>query len=455
VADRSGKDDTPSFVAGLSIFEDVEDAPTTIDASSLFREHENVPYYPAMATFGRFELLGRLAMGGMAEIFLAREVVQGVPRHLVIKRVLPHVADDEDFIRMFLDEAKIATRLYHPNVCHMYEGGQIEGSYFMAMEWVHGVPLRRLIRRSRDTGGIPVPVGLKVLSHVAEALHYCHHACDADGRPLQIVHRDVSPHNVMVSHSGLVKLLDFGIAKASTQAEKTEAGVIKGKYSYLSPEQCRGGEVDARSDIFALGVCLFETVTGKPLYHRGTVLNTMTAIVHEDVPSARRAVPELPVEIDMIIRTALAKDPEDRFQTAREMHDAIEHFLASHDLAIDAHRIGSHLATVFDDEERLPLPNVGLGTGSHPALTPGGVSASFGPFGARERGRNDSVEAMLGELEVELPPPSAPPPPPAAIVGGLPPVETRRRRGWVAAAWIAAGVAAIGAGALAAWLFLS
>ena len=188
----------------------------------------------------------------------------------------------------------------------MYSFGEEEGTYYIAMEWVNGKPLSKIIRNAREHGGLPIPVALKIIAQVADALDYAHRACDAKGEPLGIVHRDVSPQNIMVSYDGAVKLLDFGIAKASSHSTRTEAGVIKGKFAYMSPQQCVGEPIDGRADVFALGVCLFEALTGKNPFRRKTEFETMTMIVGDPTPSARERRPELSEEIEAIIQKAVS-----------------------------------------------------------------------------------------------------------------------------------------------------
>lgn len=212
---------------------ETEGRETELDSSDI--ERVSLVELPTIARYGdKYELLGRIAYGGMAEIFLCREVGHTDTRRLmVVKRVLPHVAEDEHFVNMFIDEARLAMQLNHPNICHVYNFGQAEGTYYIAMEWVNGKPLSKIIRRARKNDGMPVAVVLKIIAQVAEALDYAHRAADAGGEPLGVVHRDVSPQNIMVSYDGVVKLLDFGIAKASSHSTRTEAGVIKGKFSTL------------------------------------------------------------------------------------------------------------------------------------------------------------------------------------------------------------------------------
>jgi serine/threonine-protein kinase len=306
---------------------------------------------PALAHYGRFALLGRIAFGGMAEIFLARETTpSGATRHLVVKRILPHVADDEGFVTMFLDEARLAMRLTHPNICHVYEFGQQDGTWFIAMEWVNGVPLGKLIRKARAVGGIPVPIAVKVMAGIAEALHYAHRAHDEDGTPLEIVHRDVSPQNIMIAYHGAVKLLDFGVARASNQITKTQAGIVKGKLAYMAPEQCRGERIDARADIFSLGVCLYESISGRPLYHRQNEFETLKALMEDPVPSLRAVRPDIDPELDAIVMRALAKMPEERFQSAGEFQEALEGWLTDRRIVVNAARISEFLHDLYAEE---------------------------------------------------------------------------------------------------------
>lgn len=308
---------------------------------------------PAICQFGRYELLGRIAVGGMAEIFLARErenIAGAGHRHLVIKRVLSHVVDDPTFQDMFFDEARLAMRLQHPAIVHIYEFGEEAGSTYLAMEWVDGIALGKLIRRARDVGGIPAPVCVKIAATVAEALHYAHRVRGDEGQPLGIVHRDVSPQNIMVSNEGNVKLLDFGIAKATDQLSRTSDGQVKGKFAYMAPEQCVGDPVDGRADVFALGVCLFESLTGKPLYHRKTQYETMRAVLEDPLPTLATRRPDLPEDLDAILQKALAKDAKDRFADAGQMQLALEQWLARHQEVVLATSIADHLGEVLGSD---------------------------------------------------------------------------------------------------------
>jgi serine/threonine-protein kinase len=309
--------------------------------------------------FGRYELLGRLACGGMAEIFLARELASTTSRagrYVVIKRILPHVAEDTHFVRMFVDEARLAMQLSHPHICHVYAFGEEQGSYYLAMEWINGMPLAKVHRRARDRGGIPIPIALKVIAQVAEALDHAHRACDANGEPLGIVHRDVSPQNIMIAFDGPVKLLDFGVAKAASHETRTEAGIVKGKFAYMSPQQCLGEPIDARADVFALGICLYEILAGRNPFKRQTEFDTMRAIVYESLPpisdvlAERESRPEIVQAIEAVVERALAKSCEERFQSAAEMQMALEHVLARMGEVVTANRIGELMHELFEAE---------------------------------------------------------------------------------------------------------
>ncbi len=282
-----------------------------------------------IARIGRYELMGRLASGGMAEIFLARESGPGtVGRYVVVKRILPHMTDDERMVEMFVHEAKLCMNLSHPHICPIYEFGDDEGRFFLAMEWVRGVSVRDLI--DRVGGPLPVPLVAQVFADVAGALHHAHTCTDQAGKPLAIVHRDVNPENIMVGFDGVTKLLDFGVAAAATERKhKTEAGNLKGKFAYISPEQYQGLALDGRSDVFSLGVSLYEALTGKSLYDRANEYETVAAIVLDpDVPSAREVAPEIPEELDEIVRRALAKDRDERYRNADELQQALDQLSA-------------------------------------------------------------------------------------------------------------------------------
>jgi serine/threonine-protein kinase len=348
-------------------YDDGEMESTTLGVD-LFKSEE-VPVYPAVARLGRYDILGRLARGGMAEIYLARaEDEDGTVRHVVLKRVLMEMQHDPQMLQMFLEEGRVALRLFHPNVCHVYEVGESNGLTYMVLEWVHGTSLRELVRRAKaQNATLPVQLAVHIIAKVASALDYVHNARGLDGKPLSIIHQDVTPHNVMLSWKGQVKLLDFGIAKTSVGEGQ---GVPQGKYEYMSPEQVRSEPIDPRSDVFALGVCLYEVLTGSSLYQRDGVPQTMTAIVEEPVPSVRALRKDIPEALDRILTRALAKRPKDRFATAGEMQRALDDWLARNGGAIADVRLALTVGGYFNGAEKQPLPkHAAQFTGTFAALT--------------------------------------------------------------------------------------
>jgi eukaryotic-like serine/threonine-protein kinase len=328
----------------------------------------------AARQFGPYELLGRIAHGGMAEIYLARECpAPDVERLLVVKCILPAIAEEECFVRMFAREARIALRLKHPGICPVYELGCHEGRYYLAMEWIEGASLLELIRRAQERRvQLPLPVVIKVIASVAEALDSVHHTRDEHGRPLGLIHRDVSPHNVMVSWDGMVKLLDFGVAKVRSEATQTQAGMVLGKFGYLAPEQCRGEPLGSRCDVFALGVVLFEALTGRRLYRRQTELDTLKAIVGEPVPSVRVHRPDLPRELDAIVRRALAKHPADRFTSAGHMALALHQFLSQRGTLVTSSHVAQVMREHFAEDIRRRIPELRTDTDLLRSLPPAG-----------------------------------------------------------------------------------
>ncbi len=308
---------------------------------------------PTIGMFGPYAIVGRLALGGMAEILLAREESEGAGgRYLVVKRILAEYERDQSFVEMFLDEARVMMRLAHPNVTHVYKFGRQDGTHFIAMEYVAGASFGKLIRKARKSGGVPVHVACKIIALVAEALDHAHNAKNEDGSELGIVHRDVTPDNIMVSYDGSVKLLDFGIAKAATRSHKTQAGVVKGKFAYMAPEQCRAKDLDHRVDVFALGVCLYEAITGRPLYRRETEFETMEAIVRGPVPRLADRVQNPPKELEAIFARCLAKKPEDRYQSAGELAESLGEFIALRGKVVTARRIKELMEKLFAEEMR-------------------------------------------------------------------------------------------------------
>ncbi|HEV8321609.1 MAG TPA: serine/threonine-protein kinase [Myxococcota bacterium] len=303
---------------------------------------------------GPYILLSKLATGGMAELFLARrDGPEGFQKLAVVKRILPQYAADPEFVGMFLDEARLAARLDHPNIVHIYDLGKTKDSFFIAMEYVAGEDLRSIAMQARQHD-YPLPEGhmVRIYGEVAAALHHAHTRTDADGRPLGIVHRDVSPQNILVSYEGATKLTDFGIAKAARQAGVTKDGVLKGKHAYLSPEQVTGQNVDHRSDVFALGICLYEFATRTRLFKRENELAMVRAIAEEPITPPRKIRPTIAAGLDEIILVALEKDPARRFATAQAMQLALERFGRDAEHQVGAVELSDYMKELFSDKIR-------------------------------------------------------------------------------------------------------
>jgi len=285
----------------------------------------------------------------MAEIFLARgEGVAGVERYCVLKRILGERAGDVQFVRMFLDEARLAAQLQHPNIAQVYDIGKLGDSYFFTMEYVHGETVRTLLHRALGLRRkLPIGCVLTIAAGTAAGLHHAHARLGFDGRALGIVHRDVSPSNLMVSYEGGVKVVDFGVAKAADRTQETKSGTVKGKISYLSPEQCRGKRVDRRSDLFSLGICFWEMLTTERLFKRASDFENMNAIVTEATPPPSSRRPDVPPELDELVLRLLAKSPEERFQTADEVVDAIEGVAARTSTILSASALGRFVRELF------------------------------------------------------------------------------------------------------------
>jgi eukaryotic-like serine/threonine-protein kinase len=288
----------------------------------------------------------------MAEVFKAKSYgVEGFEKIIAIKRILPTMGEDRDFIKMFIDEAKIAGQLAHANICQIFELGRIDGSHFIAMEYIWGKDLLQIQNRLRKTKqGMPINMACFVIAKVLEGLDYAHRKRDPLGRPLEIVHRDCSPQNVLVSYEGEVKVIDFGIAKATSRNSRTMAGVLKGKFGYMSPEQVRGLPLDRRSDIFAIGTMLYECLTGERLFQGETDFSTLEKVRNVDIAAPRQVNPQIPEAVETIILKALAKDVEDRYQWCSEMLADLQAYLMSQDVVFTAKSLAGWLKDVFAQE---------------------------------------------------------------------------------------------------------
>ena len=272
----------------------------------------------------------------MAELYLARaNGIEGFEKLVVLKRILPQLANDRGFVKMFLDEARIAATLQNSNIVQVYDIGEAEGGYFFAMEYLRGSDLHGIMRAAFASGrGLPLEHTLSIILGVCSGLHYAHDKLDGDGRPLGIVHRDVSPHNVFVTYDGGVKILDFGIAKAAHRLSETRQGTLKGKLQYMSPEQCQCEPLDRRSDVFAIAILLWELSVGQRLYDGKSELAIMKSIVEHDATRPSELSPNYPPELERIVRKGLARRPADRFQSAEELQLALEAFAREHRLAL-------------------------------------------------------------------------------------------------------------------------
>ena len=299
--------------------------------------------------FGKYRLEKRIATGGMAEIFLAHR--RDAPMDpLVIKRILPHLVKSGEFVSMFLDEARIAAQLTHKNVVSIEDVGQIDGAYYIAMEYVHGEDIRRIYNRAyKLQRSLPLSHSIRVIADAALGLGYAHKLRDLTGKPMGVVHRDVSPQNILVTYEGDAKVVDFGIAKAANKVAQTRAGVLKGKYSYMSPEQALGDGIDHRTDIFALGIILYETTTGTRLFKRHNELATLQAIIKCEFVPPSEALPNYPPELEDVLLKALEKDPDLRYDDAEEFSAALYDFLYDSGLYVEREVVADFMRDLFSD----------------------------------------------------------------------------------------------------------
>lgn len=284
---------------------------------------------PKPIPFGKYYLLERVNVGGMAEVYKAKAFgVEGFERLLAVKKILASIAEDEAFIEMFIDEAKIAGQLNHPNITQIFDLGRADNAYFIAMEYISGKDLKTIFERARRIGEkVDIPRVCYIIMKVCEGLAYAHEKTDASGEPLNIVHRDISPQNILISYEGEVKVIDFGIAKASGKQSQTEVGILKGKFSYMSPEQVRGLHVDHRSDIFSLGILFYELLTLERLFLGDSDFDTLEKIRKVEVSPPSLYNPHIPKELEDIALKALARSAEERYQSAHELAEALERFM--------------------------------------------------------------------------------------------------------------------------------
>jgi eukaryotic-like serine/threonine-protein kinase len=300
---------------------------------------------------GKYELLMPLAAGGMARIYIGRSTgIGSFERHVVLKLITPERANDATAVQMFLDEARLAASLNHQNVAQVFEVGEDLGIHYLAMEYVHGQDLRALLAKAGSQGTrIPLDLALTVVAGAASGLNHAHERRAADGTPLGIVHRDVSPSNIMIGYDGSVKLLDFGIAKATARSVQTQSGIIKGKFAYMAPEQCRGRDVDRRSDVFSLGIILYEITTQHRCFRADSDFDTMHRIVTGDVVRPTRLVQGYPPALEAIVMKALAVDAVQRYQSAAMLLEALESFSIASRYSLSTMGLGRFMRDMFGE----------------------------------------------------------------------------------------------------------
>ncbi|MBV1862261.1 MAG: protein kinase [Nannocystaceae bacterium] len=380
--------------------------------------------------YGPYLLLERVSVGGMAEVYKAKEYgVDGFERTVAIKCILPHVAEDDEFIAMFKDEAKIAVQLAHGNIAQIYNLGNENESFYIALEYIPGRDLRAIFQKGQQAGKpMPVPQVCYVIMKICEGLDYAHNKKDKYQRPLSIIHRDVSPPNILVSYEGEVKLIDFGVAKAAGRASRTQAGILKGKFGYMSPEQVRGMPLDRRSDVFSVGVVLFETLTGTRLFQAETDFATLEKVRAVDVPRPTSLNPDIPKPLENILYKALAREPETRYQSSIELHDELQAFMFAQGMFYSRKDLAGWMRVQYAREIELEKEKDKAQASLRPEMfeIPTGDPAGSGTPGPR---RQRKTMMMPGGSTPPPPPPSGgrrPPPPP--------PHGARPRTGGAAAA---------------------
>jgi serine/threonine protein kinase len=312
------------------------------------------PVGPGGGAYGPYRLLQRVAIGGMAEVFKAkRSGVEGFEKVVAVKRILPHLSDNKEFVDMFVDEAKMVAGLTHPNIVQIFDLGRIEKSYYIAMEYVQGRDLRSILRRARERATrVPLDLCALIASRVCSALEYAHRKKDDRGQPMMTVHRDISPQNILISFEGDVKLTDFGIAKAAVKATVTEAGALRGKLLYMSPEQAWGKPMDRRSDLFSLGIVFYEMVTDHKPFLGSSEVSILETVRECKVPPPSSLNREVPPALERVVMKALERDPERRYQDAAEMYRDLEAVMHEAPPPPTAAALARFMETLYEPQER-------------------------------------------------------------------------------------------------------
>lgn len=361
-----------------------------------------------LSQIGKYEVIARIAQGGMAEIFLARQPgIGGFSRRVVLKCILPALAEEPRFVQMFMEEARLASQIHHPNVVQIFDVGEEDDEYFIAMEYIDGLSVGDMATLPNgDQRTFPISVAGEIVAQACLGLQAAHKLTAEDGKPLGLVHRDVSPQNLMVSRDGVVKLVDFGIAKAQDSSVRTRTGNIKGKYAYMSPEQVRGQPLDRRSDIFSLGTLFFELITGHRLFHRSAELAILVAIIEDPFPSAHELDSSIPVELSDIILKSLQRDREERYATAAELGTAVREVLGSLGHYTSPETVEKYLEDECEEQlSARKIDQLGLGT----PVSGKGLPADKAPA-------HESSRHVVPEI-IDLPPP-----------GGMRPYERERAK---------------------------
>ncbi len=302
---------------------------------------------------GRYTLRYRIAQGGMASVYLARlSSAAGFEKWVAVKTIHPHIASNPKFVRMFLDEARLAAQLDHPNLCSVFDFGEADGTYYLAMEYLHGETLGAVARKAySERGSMPRDLSARVVADAARGLHAAHELRAEDGRPAGVVHRDVSPENIFVTYRGVAKVVDFGVARSNQQAaDRTATGELKGKLAYMSPEQMQDHPIDRRTDVWALGVVLWEITVGRRLFRRHTDGATVLAVIRDTIPRPSKLKPDYPKALEAIVMRALERDPEKRYQSAHDLARALESYLASTGVPMSTDEIGDYMHGLFAEQ---------------------------------------------------------------------------------------------------------